>query len=48
VLNLRAGDLSVEDGRTWYRYRGKGGKSGRRAAGESVEYASRFLDHSSR
>jgi site-specific recombinase XerD len=30
VLNLRAGDLSVEDGRTWYRYRGKGGKTGRR------------------
>jgi site-specific recombinase XerC len=29
VLNLRAGDLSVEEGRTWYRYRGKGGKTGR-------------------
>jgi integrase len=30
VLSLRVGDLSVEHGRTWYRYRGKGGKTGRR------------------
>jgi integrase/recombinase XerC len=30
VLNLKAGDLSAEDGRVWYRYRGKGGKTGKR------------------
>jgi len=30
VLNLTAGDLSFEDGRCWYRYRGKGGKTGKR------------------
>jgi integrase/recombinase XerC len=30
VLNMKVGDLSPEDGRTWYRYRGKGGKTGKR------------------
>ncbi len=30
VLNMVAGDITVEDGRTWYRYRGKGGKTGKR------------------
>ncbi len=30
VLNLTAGDLSFDDGRCWYRYRGKGGKTGKR------------------
>ncbi len=28
VLNMTAGDLSHKDGRVWYRYRGKGGKTG--------------------
>ena len=30
VVNLKAKDLSVEDGRPFYSYRGKGGKKGRR------------------
>jgi integrase/recombinase XerC len=30
VLNLTAGDLSCEEGRWWYAYRGKGGKRGKR------------------
>jgi site-specific recombinase XerD len=30
VFGLKAGDLSVENGRTYYAYRGKGGKTGRR------------------
>src|SRR3954453_6754525 len=30
VLNMVAGDITIEDGRTWYRYRGKGGKTGKR------------------
>src|SRR3990167_3295237 len=30
VLNMMAGDLTHEDGRIWYTYRGKGGKTGRR------------------
>jgi integrase/recombinase XerC len=30
VLNLTKDDLSVEDGRVYYRYRGKGGKRGKR------------------
>ncbi len=30
VLNMTVGDLSREDGRTSYRYRGKGGKTGKR------------------
>ena len=30
VLNLTSGDLSFEDGRCWYSYRGKGGKRGKR------------------
>ena len=30
IINLRAGDLSVEDGTCFYTYRGKGGKTGRR------------------
>jgi len=30
VLSLRAGDLSRDDGRVFYTYRGKGGKRGRR------------------
>jgi integrase len=30
VFALKAGDLSVENGRTFYAYRGKGGKRGRR------------------
>ncbi len=36
VLNLEAGDLSVDDGRCWYRYRGKGGKQGKRELPEPV------------
>lgn len=27
---MTVGDLSTEDGRVWYRYRGKGGKTGKR------------------
>ncbi len=30
VLNLKAGDLTHEDGKVWYAYRGKGGKRGKR------------------
>jgi integrase/recombinase XerC len=30
VFGLKAGDLSAENGRTFYAYRGKGGKTGRR------------------
>ena len=30
VLNMTAGDLSLEDDKVWYRYRGKGGKTGKR------------------
>jgi integrase/recombinase XerD len=30
VLNLTVGDVTREDGRVWYRYRGKGGKTGKR------------------
>lgn len=30
VLSLSAGDLSIDGGKVYYRYRGKGGKSGRR------------------
>jgi site-specific recombinase XerD len=30
VLNMKVGDLSVEDGRVMYAYRGKGGKRGKR------------------
>ncbi len=30
VLNLKADDVTIEDGRVWYRYRGKGGKNGKR------------------
>src|SRR4029077_19291056 len=30
VLNLKVGDLSVDDDRVYYAYRGKGGKRGRR------------------
>lgn len=30
VLNLTARDLSFDDGKTWYAYRGKGGKTGKR------------------
>ncbi len=30
VVNLKARDLSIEDGRAFYAYRGKGGKQGRR------------------
>jgi integrase/recombinase XerC len=30
VLNLKAGDLSCDEGRAYYSYRGKGGKKGRR------------------
>jgi integrase len=30
VLGMKAGDLSMEDNRTYYTYRGKGGKRGRR------------------
>ncbi|MEX2247975.1 MAG: tyrosine-type recombinase/integrase [Dehalococcoidia bacterium] len=30
VLRLTAGDVSMDDGRAWYRYRGKGGKTGKR------------------
>jgi site-specific recombinase XerD len=30
VLNMVAGDITIEDGRTWYRYRGKGNKQGKR------------------
>jgi integrase/recombinase XerC len=30
VLRLAAGDITTDDGRVWYRYRGKGGKTGKR------------------
>ncbi len=30
VLNLKLDDVTIEDGRVWYRYRGKGGKNGKR------------------
>ena len=30
VLNMTVGDLTQEDGVVWYRYRGKGGKQGKR------------------
>ena len=30
VLNMVVGDLTLEDGKTWYRYRGKGNKQGKR------------------
>ena len=30
VLNMKVGDITHEDGKTWYRYRGKGGKTGKR------------------
>ena len=30
VLNLKAGDISIDDGKPFYTYRGKGGKRGRR------------------
>jgi site-specific recombinase XerD len=30
VLNMVAGDITQDDGRTWYAYRGKGGKIGKR------------------
>src|SRR3990172_11892489 len=30
VLNMTVGDLTLEDGKVWYRYRGKGGKAGKR------------------
>src|SRR6185295_18466103 len=30
VLNMKAGDLTHDDGRVWYAYRGKGGKQGKR------------------
>src|SRR6266566_3787859 len=30
VLNMKRGDLTVEDGKVWYAYRGKGGKRGKR------------------
>jgi len=30
VLNLTASDISQDNGRAWYRYRGKGGKQGKR------------------
>ncbi|MHB8376258.1 MAG: tyrosine-type recombinase/integrase [Dehalococcoidia bacterium] len=30
VMGMTAGDLSMEDGRVWYAYRGKGGKTGKR------------------
>jgi len=30
VLNMTVGDLSLADGKVWYRYRGKGGKTGKR------------------
>jgi len=30
VLNLKASDISIDDGRAFYSYRGKGGKQGRR------------------
>ncbi len=36
VLNMKAGDLSVEGDRTYYTYRGKGGKRGRRELPQPV------------
>jgi integrase/recombinase XerC len=30
VINMKAGDLTGDEGRVWYRYRGKGGKQGKR------------------
>jgi integrase len=39
VLNLRAGDIAVEGEVAFYRYRGKGGKSGRRELPQSAYVA---------
>ncbi len=39
VLNMTVGDLSHEDGRTWYRYRGKGGKTGKRELAQPAHAA---------
>jgi integrase/recombinase XerD len=36
VLGMKAGDLSIEDDRTYYTYRGKGGKRGRRELPQPV------------
>ncbi len=39
VLNMVVGDLTHEDGRIWYRYRGKGGKGGKQGKRELPEPA---------
>ncbi len=39
VLNMVVGDLTHEDGRTWYRYRGKGNKQGKRELPEPAYVA---------
>ena len=36
---MTAGDLTQEEGRTWYRYRGKGGKTGKRELPEPAHVA---------
>src|SRR3990170_998517 len=39
VLNMTAGDLTQEDGKVWYRYRGKGNKQGKRELPEPAYVA---------
>jgi integrase/recombinase XerC len=39
VLNMTAGDLTIEDGTVWYRYRGKGNKQGKRELPEPAYVA---------
>ncbi|MGD0856047.1 MAG: hypothetical protein ABSA18_09625 [Dehalococcoidia bacterium] len=39
VLSMKAGDLSVVGDRTYYTYRGKGGKRGRRELPKPAMYA---------
>ncbi len=39
VINMTAGDLTHEDGTTWYRYRGKGNKQGKRELPEPAYVA---------
>jgi site-specific recombinase XerD len=49
VFGLKAGDLTTENGRTYYSYRGKGGKAGRRELpGPAVEAIRIWLDAAGR
>jgi integrase len=49
VFGLKAGDLTTENGRTYYSYRGKSGKAGRRELpGPAVEAIRVWLDAAGR